>query len=74
MKIHRIVFACIAIISLATLVHSGNGDSSSHLSTESAEAILGRWHLTLKAPDREYPSWLELREDNGQLKAEMVGR
>jgi hypothetical protein len=74
MKIHRIVFACIAIISLATLVDSGNGDSSSHPSRESAETILGRWDLTLKAPDREYPSWLELREDNGQLKAEMVGR
>jgi hypothetical protein len=36
--------------------------------------FLGRWDLTLKAPDREYPSWLELREENGALKAEMVGR
>ena len=35
---------------------------------------LGRWDLTLKAPDREYPSWLELREENGVLKAEFVGR
>jgi len=74
MKIYRIVFACIAIISLAVVAHSRNGDSSSHPSTESAAAFLGRWDLTLKAPDREYPSWLELREDNGQLKAEMVGR
>jgi len=38
------------------------------------QAFLGRWDLTLKAPDREYPSWLELREDHGVLKAEMVGR
>jgi len=30
--------------------------------------------LTLKAPDREYPSWLELREESGVLKAQMVGR
>jgi len=30
--------------------------------------------LTLKAPDREYPSWLELTEENGQLKAVYVGR
>ena len=74
MKIHRIVFAFIAIISLSAVAHSWNGDSSSYPSTESAEAFLGRWDLTLKAPDREYPSWLELREDNGQLKAEMVGR
>jgi hypothetical protein len=36
--------------------------------------FLGRWDLTLKASDHEYPSWLELREQDGQLKAQMVGR
>ena len=41
---------------------------------DSASAFLGRWDLTLKAPDREWPSWLELREEGGQLKADMVGR
>jgi len=46
---------------------SSGGDSSS-------KAFLGRWDLTLKAPDREYPSWLELTEENGMLKAQMVGR
>ena len=40
----------------------------------SAKPFLGRWNVTLKAPDREYPSLLELAMDNGQLKAEMVGR
>jgi hypothetical protein len=30
--------------------------------------------LTLGAPDREYPSWLELRQESGQLKAQMVSR
>jgi len=43
-------------------------------SAVSAKPFLGRWNLTLKAPDREYPSWLELSMDNGQLKAQMVGR
>jgi len=38
------------------------------------QAILGRWDLTLKAPDREYPSWLELQLDGGKLTAQMVGR
>jgi 3-keto-disaccharide hydrolase len=42
--------------------------------TESVRAFLGRWDLTLKASDREYPSWLELQEEGGQLKAQMVGR
>lgn len=43
-------------------------------SSNGEKAFLGRWDLTLKAPDREYPSWLELSLDGGQLKAEMVGR
>jgi Domain of Unknown Function (DUF1080) len=41
---------------------------------DSTSAFLGRWDLTLKAPDREYPSWLELTQENGQWKAQMVGR
>jgi hypothetical protein len=36
--------------------------------------FLGRWDLTLKAPDREYASWLEIRQKGGELKAQMVGR
>ena len=36
--------------------------------------FLGRWDLTLKAPDHNYPSWLELEDEGGQLKAQMVGR
>jgi 3-keto-disaccharide hydrolase len=36
--------------------------------------FLGRWDLTLKAPGRDYPSWLEITDENGQLKAQMVGR
>ena len=36
--------------------------------------FLGRWDLTLKAPDQQYPSWLEVQQQDGQLKAQMVGR
>ena len=39
-----------------------------------AKPFLGRWDLTLKAPDREYPSWLEVREQGGELKAQFTGR
>jgi hypothetical protein len=41
---------------------------------ESVAAFLGRWDLTLQARDRTYPSWLELREEGGELSAQMVGR
>src|SRR5277367_926151 len=77
MKMHRIVSAFIAAVILISLPAAGrsrNNKSSGYFAPESAAAFLGRWDLTLKAPDREYPSWLELREENGQLKAEMVGR
>jgi len=50
------------------------GTASSSGGDISTKAFLGRWDLTLKAPDREYPSWLELTEENGTLKAQMVGR
>src|SRR5260370_3252862 len=78
MKLQRIV--CVLVLSVLFVsagVHSRAGKSEkspSSPSTRSVEAFLGRWDLTLKAPNREYPSWLELRKGDGQLKAEMVGR
>ena len=36
--------------------------------------FLGRWDLTVKAPDWEYGSWLEIRQVGGEVKAQMVGR
>ena len=39
-----------------------------------AQSFLGRWDLTLKTPVREAPSWLEITQENGQLKARIVSR
>jgi hypothetical protein len=39
-----------------------------------AAPYLGRWDLTLQTPQRAYSSWLEVRQEHGQLKARMVGR
>ncbi len=36
--------------------------------------FLGRWDLTLAAPDYGYPSWLELTENGDKLQGRMVGR
>jgi hypothetical protein len=78
MKLQRIVtLLMVACLLLAARGYSQAGKSESNSisrSSESVEAFLDRWDLTLKAPDREYPSWLELRQEGGQLKAEMVGR
>jgi hypothetical protein len=40
----------------------------------SVQSFLGRWDLTLKTPLREYPSWLEITQEEGQLRARMVSR
>ncbi|HEY6372282.1 MAG TPA: DUF1080 domain-containing protein [Candidatus Sulfotelmatobacter sp.] len=42
--------------------------------TASVPSFLGRWDLTLKTPQREYPSWLEITQEQGQVKARMVSR
>ena len=39
-----------------------------------AKAFLDRWDLTLKTPEGDLPSWLEVQEQGGQLKAQFVGR
>ena len=66
MKSQRtVILAAIAILFSSTLAHAKTG---------SVNPFLGRWDLTLKAPDSEYPSWLEVRQEGGQLKAQMVGR
>ncbi len=78
MKLQGIVLISVAaLLSLEALTHSGargNDRVSSSDDTRAVKAFLGRWDLTLKAPDREHPSWLELSEENGQLKAQFVGR
>src|SRR5262249_7289870 len=47
-----------------------NGKPKPAAGDATLKEFLGRWDLTLRAPDKEYPSWLELREENGQLKAD----
>src|SRR6266545_8362012 len=49
-----------------------NGSKNS--SSAAVRFFGGRWDLTLKGADREYPSWLEIRQENGQPVAQMVGR
>jgi hypothetical protein len=77
MKLQEIVVVFVVAVLLGGAAYSRNANSrktSSPDPADSVAAFLGRWDLTLKAPDREYPSWLELTQENGQLKAQMVGR
>ena len=41
--------------------------------TASVKPFVGRWDLSIKAPTRELPSWIEVSEEQGQPKVVMVG-
>lgn len=69
----RRVFALTALlVMLSALTYSQSKNSPD--GTASARSYLGRWDLTLKTPGREYPSWLEITQEDGQLKARLVSR
>jgi Domain of Unknown Function (DUF1080) len=75
MKRQRIAFAVlILLLSAGAYSQNKKSDRNSSAGAASVKPFLGRWDLTLKAPDREYPSWLEIRQEDGQLKAQMVSR
>jgi hypothetical protein len=77
MKFGRIVSVMAAILPLSAVMNLGAVSPRKGTSTTPADsptAFLGRWDLTVKSASHEYPSWLELSEENGQLKAQMVGR
>ena len=78
MRFQRIALMILATsLLLSATVHSRTANTETTAtspSISSVDAYLGRWDLTLKAPDREYPSWLELRMEGGQLKAVLVSR
>jgi len=61
MKLQRIIFVLVAVFLLMSV-----RSYSSSAPADSAAAFLGRWDLTLKSVDHEYPSWLELSEENGK--------
>lgn len=78
MKTQKMLFVLVLVsLSVSVLAFSQPDKSGKTLAIDSdqtVQAFLGRWDITLRAPDREYPSWLELRQANGQLTAQMVGR
>jgi hypothetical protein len=43
-------------------------------SSATAQPFLGRWDLTLKTPQREAPSWLEITEEGSQVRARLTSR
>src|ERR1700744_5955255 len=69
------IVAAIATISCGLIFKNFKTGETVHAASQSAiQPFLGRWDLTLKTPQGELPSWLELTAPNGKLQATMVGR
>jgi hypothetical protein len=62
-KIHRLSFLLTTLLLASAAAQAGN-----------VAPFLGRWDVTLIAPEREYPTWLEISNPDGKLSVRMVGR
>jgi hypothetical protein len=65
---HRMVFVLLILMMTVSVA------TSAPMQDESYKPFLGRWDLTLHAPQRDYPSWLEISDKNGELSAQFVSR
>ena len=71
--LHSVIFLSFLLaITLAQPAASAAKKSAS--SNPGVKPFLGRWDLTLKAPDGEYPSWIDIQQENREVKAQFVGR
>lgn len=73
-RVHLIITMAITVAAVAVYSQTDSSGKSSSAEAVSVKPFLGRWDLTLKAADRENPSWLEIVQQDGQLKAQMVSR
>ena len=76
-RIRHMIERRLALLIAIGIVSSSSGFPSTAQAaaqSSSAEPFLGRWDLTLKSANRDYPSWLEIRREGGKLTARMVGR
>ena len=76
MKNKRIWWSVIFLLAFSSVCMFAQGTKKAGFSGTGnvIKPFLGRWDLTLKSPEHEYPSWLDIYQDNGVLKAEMTGR
>jgi hypothetical protein len=75
MQMHRVFLRALVFFSFVFNLYAQAGSPAQSPSPSDAiKPFLGRWDLTLKAPDREYPSWIEIQQQGGELKAMFVSR
>jgi len=64
----------VSLILSAGATHGAELTSTNKPAAAKTNAFLGRWDLTVRTADKQLPSWLEMGEEKGALKARFVGR
>ena len=72
MKTARIAFLASMIIAACAICMCTSAQVSER--SDPVGPFLGRWDLTLKAPDRDYPSWIEISKKGEGVTALFTGR
>ena len=75
-RISKIFSVTISLLALFFLSSTSTAalDDLSAADALAAKPFLGRWDLTVNAPARDYPAWLEIRLQDGKLAGLMVGQ
>lgn len=73
MRISKVLLAAAMMVAAGSSPAVSAAQASTS-ATVTAKAFLGRWDLTLKALDHEYPSWIEISEKDGKLSALFTSR
>ena len=73
MKFRKLLAAVLAMASFCFCQAAGAAAHDA-ASSSSIQPFLGRWDITITTPSGKVPSWLDLYEQSGALKAEMTGR
>ncbi len=64
----------LGLVFVVILGACGDAGSGEQTRTTNAESVAGRWDVTVTATDVTYPSWFELKGDDGALSGSFVGR
>ncbi len=70
----RLPLAAVLAIAFFWFCPAASADPGSAGSSSSLQPFLGRWNITIATPAGQIPSWLDLSEQRGFLKATMTGR
>lgn len=70
MKSRSFLIVALTFVSFSVCLAAGRDSNAS----SSLQPFLGRWDMTITTPTGEAPSWLDLYQKDGVLKATMTGR